>query len=115
MNKLYCGIDLHANNHVICVIDDKDQRLLETKCDNQIEFTLKALSRFKRRLKGVAVESTFNWYWLVDGLMEAGYEVQLVNPAAVKGFAISQLQRNKTDKVDSRVIALFGQQTQPRA
>jgi transposase len=64
---LYCGIDLHANNHVICVIDDKDKRLLEIRCANQIELTLKALSRHKRRLQGIAIESTFNWYWLVDG------------------------------------------------
>jgi hypothetical protein len=28
---LYCGIDLHSNNSVICVINDKDQRLLETQ------------------------------------------------------------------------------------
>lgn len=98
MNKLYCGIDLHANNHVICVIDDKDQRLLETKCDNQIEFTLKALSRFKRRLKGVAVESTFNWYWLVDGLMDAGYPVELVNTASV-------VQYNGLKRTDDRYDA----------
>jgi transposase len=30
------------------------------------------------------VESTFNWYWLVDGLMEAGYAARLVNTAAVR-------------------------------
>lgn len=33
-----------------------------------------------------AVESTFNWYWLVDGLQEAGYDVRLVNTAAVKQY-----------------------------
>jgi transposase len=30
------------------------------------------------------VESTFNWYWLVDGLREAGYRVHLANPAAMQ-------------------------------
>jgi len=25
------------------------------------------------------VESTFNWYWLVDGLMDNGYRVHLAN------------------------------------
>ena len=83
---LYCGIDLHANNHVICVIDDRDKRVLEARCDNQIELTLKALSGYKRRLKGVVIESTFNWYWLVDGLQEAGYRVDLVNPAGFKQY-----------------------------
>lgn len=80
---LYCGIDLHSNNNVICVINDKDKRLLEVKLDNQIELVVKALARYKKRLKAIAVESTFNWYWLVDGLMEAGFKVCLVNTAKV--------------------------------
>lgn len=29
------------------------------------------------------MESTYNWYWLVDGLMEAGYRVHLANTAAI--------------------------------
>jgi len=32
------------------------------------------------------VESTYNWYWLVDGLMEAGYHVHLANPAAMQQY-----------------------------
>jgi len=35
-----------------------------------------------RRAHGGVVESTSNWYWLVDGLMEANYRVPLANPAA---------------------------------
>ncbi len=80
---LYCGIDLHSNNHVICVIDYKDKRVFEQKLDNYSELTIRALSKFKKRLKAIAVESTFNWYWLVDALMEAGFQVELVNTAKV--------------------------------
>jgi hypothetical protein len=36
---LYCGIDLHSNNHVVCVIDEQDKRLLEKKLDNDSELT----------------------------------------------------------------------------
>ena len=63
----------------------------------------------------VVMEAT-NVYWeeLAEQLYKKGVKVSVVNPAAIKGFGISQLQRNKTDKVDSRVIALFGQQTHPR-
>jgi len=32
------------------------------------------------------VESTYNWYWVVDGLMENGYKVHLANPAAMKQY-----------------------------
>lgn len=81
--SLYCGIDLHSNNHFICVIDEKDNRVFEVKLNNDASLTIKALSKYKRRLKGIAVESTYNWYWLVDALMEAGHHVDLVNTAKV--------------------------------
>jgi transposase len=81
--SLYCGIDLLSNNHFICVIDEKDNRIFEAKLDNDASLALKSLSKYKRRLKGIAVESTYNWYWLVDALMEAGHHVDLVNTAKV--------------------------------
>ena len=65
---LYCGIDLHSNNSVICVINDKDKRLFEQKLSNHPELIIRALTKYKKRLKAIAVESTFNWYWLVDAL-----------------------------------------------
>lgn len=82
----YCGIDLHSNNHFVVVIDEADKRLLEMRLDNDLSLTLKALAPYRETLQGVAVESTFNWYWLVDGLMDEGYELQLVNTLAVKQY-----------------------------
>ena len=38
-------------------------------------------------------------------LYEAGYAVSVVNPARIKAYAASQLQRNKTDKLDAILIA----------
>jgi transposase len=63
----------------------------------------------------VCMEAT-NVYWedLADTLFQAGCRVSVVNPARTKGFGISQLQRNKTDKVDSGVIADFCACTAPR-
>jgi transposase len=34
----------------------------------------------------VVVEATFNWYWLVDGLMAAGFVVHLANTSAIKQY-----------------------------
>jgi transposase len=42
-------------------------------------------------------------------LADAGWRVSVVNPARVKGFAQSQLSRNKTDKADAKLLALFAQ------
>ncbi|MDC2890474.1 IS110 family transposase [Psychrosphaera algicola] len=83
---LYCGIDLHSNNHVIVVIDEEDNKLVNKRIDNNLSTTIELLSPFKNQLHSIAVESTFNWYWLVDGLLDAGFSVELVNTAAVKQY-----------------------------
>jgi transposase len=38
-------------------------------------------------IEGLVVESTYNWYWLVDGLMDAGYRLHLANPAAIQQYS----------------------------
>ena len=82
----YCGIDLHSNNHVVVVIDDEDKRVFDKRLSNDLPATLEVLAPYRETLQGVAVESTFNWYWLVDGLQDHGFDVQLVNTAAVKQY-----------------------------
>jgi transposase len=84
--KTYAGIDLHSSNNYIGVIDAKDKRLYSKRHDNRIEDVLKVLGKFKASLQGVVVESTYNWYWLVDGLMDQGYTVHLANPNAIQSY-----------------------------
>lgn len=84
--KLYSAIDLHSNNHVLTIIDEQDRRVYERRLANDLSCTLRELEPYREQLVAVAVESTFNWYWLVDGLMRAGYEVRLVNTSAVKVY-----------------------------
>ena len=56
----------------------------------------------------VCMEAT-NIYWeaVAEALHGEGYQVSVVNPTRIKGFALSQLRRNKTDKLDSEVIAAY--------
>jgi len=84
--KTYAGIDLHSSNNYLGIINDEDQRLYRKRLPNRLDGILAALEPFKETLKGVVVESTFNWYWLVDGLMEHGYKVHLANPSAIKQY-----------------------------
>ena len=83
---LYCGIDLHSNNHMVVVIDERDTRVLERRLPNDLSATLALLEPLRGRLAAITVESTFNWYWLVDGLQAAGYRVKLANPAAIQQY-----------------------------
>lgn len=84
--KTYAGIDLHSRNNFVEVIDANDQRLYSRRHENQLTQVLRALAPFKSTLKGVVVESTYNWYWLIDGLQEHGFKVHLANPSAIKTY-----------------------------
>jgi hypothetical protein len=56
------------------VVLDKDDRVVyQQRLRNELAGILAAFAPFRETLEGVAVESTYNWYWLVDGLMDAGY------------------------------------------
>ena len=79
-------MDLHSTNVVTQLIDEGDKVLYRKKQSCDLDQILKGLEPFKDSIEGIAVESTYNWYWLVDGLMAAGYRVHLVNTAAVKQY-----------------------------
>ncbi len=84
--RLYCGIDLHSTNSVVAVIDEDDRRVFERRLANELELVVEALAPYRESLCGCVVESTYNWYWLVDGLMDEGFRVHLANTAALRQY-----------------------------
>ena len=94
---LYCGIDLHSNNSYVAVLDDDDQVVGRGRVANDLEAVLQALEPHRAALCGVVVESTYNWYWLVDGLMDAGYRLHLANPAAIQRYKGLKYSDDSTD------------------
>lgn len=50
---------------------------------------------------------------LAEYLHEQGHKVSVVNPLRIKAYAQSDLQRNKTDRADARVIADFCRVKEP--
>src|SRR5436305_5492179 len=84
--KLYGAIDLHSNNNVTVLIDEQDQVVYQKRLPNDLPLIARQLSGYRDRLQGIVVESTYNWYWLVDGLMEQGYKVHLANTAAIQQY-----------------------------
>jgi len=70
---LYSGIDLHANNSVVVLLNEQDKVIYQRRLANHLPTILEPFAPYQADIKGVVVESTYNWYWLVDGLMEAGY------------------------------------------
>jgi hypothetical protein len=65
--ELYAAIDLHSNNSVVVVTDASDNVMLAKRFRNDLESIVTALRSCAGEVRAVAVESTYNWYWLVDG------------------------------------------------
>src|SRR5216117_894341 len=84
--KLYGAIDLHSTNNVTVVINEQDQVVYQKRLPNDLSLIAQQLSSYRASLQGIVVESTYNWYWLVDGLMEKGYRLHLANTAAIQQY-----------------------------
>lgn len=97
----FMGIDLHKEYSAVTVLDETgneiDQRNLANDPEN---FTL-YLKRWEGKIK-VALEATYNWYWLVDLLQRLGAEVKLAHPYKTRIIGEAKV---KTDKIDSRILA----------
>ena len=84
--EVYAGLDLHSTNTYVVMVDGENKVLYKQRHRNEVTAILSALDPFKKDIQGVVVESTYNWYWLVDGLMDAGYRVHLANVSAIKQY-----------------------------
>lgn len=98
----YSGIDLHSNNSVVTVTDEEDRVVAEKRMPNELPKILALLAPWQDELVGVVVESTYNWYWLVDGLKAAGFKVHLANTSAIKKY---EGLKHSGDEADARYLA----------
>lgn len=87
MRQLYTGIDLHSNNSHIVIIDQDDKRIYHKRLPNKEDVILAELEPYRADIESITIESTFNWYWIVDCLAEVGYTVHLANPAAMQQYS----------------------------
>jgi transposase len=100
--ELHCGMDLHGDNVYCAVMDGEYRTVFERRLPNDREAVLKALAPYRDRLAGVAVESTYNWYWLVDTLQANQYPARLANPARMQeNIGL----KSANDKTDARFLA----------
>jgi transposase len=86
----------------VTVTDEKDRVVAEKRLPNELEKVLGLLLPWRDELAGVVVESTYNWYWLVDGLQAAGFEVRLANTVAIKKY---EGLKHSGDEADARYLA----------
>lgn len=100
--KLYGAIDLHSNNNMTVVTDEQDRVVYEKRLPNELAVVVKQLAAYRESLQGIVVESTYNWYWLVDGLMDDGHKVHLANTSAIQQY---EGLKYTDDEYDARWLA----------
>ncbi len=111
------GIDIAKDSFDVTLLAEQGQQRRKQLANSSAGF--KQLHRWlERQTSGavhVCMESTsIYWEELADYLHEAGYQVSVVNPARIKGYAMSQMRRSKTDPLDADVIADFCRTQQPK-
>ena len=97
VTSVYGGLDLHKHNVFCGLIDQEGRPIYRRRLRAELPTILQALEPYRPRLQAIAVESTFNWYWLVDGLQAADYPVRLANPAAMSQYSGLKQTNDETD------------------
>ena len=95
--KLYSAFDLHSNNSYLAIIDENGKRVFHRKVKNDPQLVVQSLNPFENYIEGIVVESTFNWYWMVDLLSDQGYEMHLANPSKIQQYSGLKHSDDKDD------------------
>jgi transposase len=72
---------------VVVLLNEQDQVIYQRRLSNDLPEMLAPLAPYQADIQGVVVASTYNWYWLVDGLMAAGYRGHLANLGAIQQYS----------------------------
>lgn len=96
-NGLYAGADLHGNNVFLSLCDMDGNNVFRRRVKANLGAVNEALDPFWDRIVVLGVESTFNWYWFVDGLKEQGRNIKLGNPAKMEQYKGIKITNDLTD------------------
>ena len=108
----YVGIDVSKATFVAAYSSAKGSRT------NSFKNTVKGIHEFIQTISVAehhcVLEATGNYSALLVYLLsEAGIAVSLENPLKIKNFARVMLSVTKTDEIDARLIAMYGEKMQP--
>ena len=94
---LYAGADLHGNNVFLSVINAGGKEVFHRRVKANLDAVTDALSPYWNELESLGVGSTFNWYWLMDGLFVKGLDARLGNPVKMKQYDGIKSTNDHTD------------------
>jgi transposase len=97
-----CGIDLHARQMYVCVMNRQGKKFLHTNIrNNDFNYFLKLIEPYKHDLT-VCAECMFGWYWLADACHGANLTFVLAYALYLKAIHGG---KNKNDRIDSEKLA----------
>ena len=97
-----CGIDLHAHQMYVCLMDRQGNKLLHTNVrNNDFAYFLQRVEPYRHDLT-VCCECMFGWYWLADACQAAGLKFVLAHALYLKAIHGG---KNKNDRIDSEKLA----------
>lgn len=97
-----CGIDLHAHQMYVCLMDRQGQIRVHTNIrNNDFDYFLKLVAPYRHDLT-VCAECMFGWYWLADACQAAGLTFVLAHALYLKAIHGG---KNKNDRIDSEKLA----------
>jgi hypothetical protein len=99
--KHVCGIDLHAYTMAVCVLNKNGIVLIKKSIKCEIGLLMDILKPYLKSIT-VGIESTFNWYWLLNGLKRYKVPCHLGHALYIKRMSGN---KHKRDSVDARQIA----------
>ena len=108
----YIGIDISKDTFVVAYSPNKNSKTKTFKNTTKgIHEFIKTISKEEHHC---VMEATGNYSALLVYLLsEAGITTSLENPLKVKNFARAMLSTVKTDEIDARLIALYGEKMNP--
>ena len=102
ITQFNCGIDLHARQMYVCLMDRDGHKLVHTNIkNNDFDYFLQRVAPYRHDLT-VCCECMFGWYWLADACQSAGLTFVLAHALYLKAIHGG---KNKNDRIDSEKIA----------
>jgi transposase len=99
VKELYCGVDIHKEDYVGCIMDKKENIVLERSFPSTQEGAQSFMCGMP--VKAVAIEACGMWRSAMKIFRGLGYEVKLTSPKKTKDIA----GKKKTDKIDAKTLA----------
>ncbi len=116
-NTLFLGIDISKDKFDIALLLPEGKyktKAFRNNASGHIQLTHWLCKQTDQHVHCCMEATNVYGHGLAEHLYDAGYEVSIVNPLRIKGFAQSELQRTKSDRQDAALIARFARAMVPR-